>query len=212
MSGSRFDADFREKLDCLFLWRRDVRHFRLEPLLTGAIDELLELACRGPSAGNAQPWRFVRVLSAERRAVLVAHIETYQYQAGQIYDEDKRILHDRLKLHGLREAPEVLAVFCDENGTAGHGLGRQTMPETLCWSVVAAVQILWLAARARGIGLGWVSILDPAAMNAVLDVSSEWRFIGLMCLGYPAQESETPELINQGWQDRLPASVTRFTR
>jgi len=212
MTGPDFDDTFRTRLDQLFAWRRDVRHFRRDSLPEGAIDELLDLASHGPSVGNAQPWRFVRVLSPGRRAALAVHADAHKVAAGQAYDDERKALYDRLKLHGLREAPEVLAVLCDEPGAAGQGLGRMTMPETLCWSVIAAIHTLWLAARARGIGMGWVSILDPAAMNALLDVPDDWRFIALLCLGYPADESETPELVRHGWQDRLPAAATRFNR
>lgn len=212
MSAPVFDEAFRRELGALFAWRRDVRHFRRDLLPEGAIDELLDLASHGPSVGNAQPWRFVRVLSPGRRAALAVHADARKAEAGQAYDDERKALYDNLKLHGLREAPEALAVFCDETGAAGQGLGRMTMPETLCWSVIAAIHTLWLAARAHGIGMGWVSILDPEAMNALLDVPDDWRFIALLCLGYPADESETPELVRHGWQDRLPASTTRFNR
>jgi len=212
MSGPHFDTAFRAKLEELFLWRRDVRHFLTDPLPDGLIDDLMDVACHGPSVGNAQPWRFVRVCSPERRAALAAHVEVHKHEAGEGYDGEQRALYDTLNLHGLREAPEVLAVFCDMAGAAGHGLGRRTMPETLCWSVIAAIHSLWLAARANDIGLGWVSILDPAAMNAVLAVPADWRFVALLCLGYPADESNTPELVRHGWQDRLPPAETRFTR
>lgn len=212
MTAPEFDEDFRRQLGELFAWRRDVRHFREGSLPGGAVDELLDIACHGPSVGNAQPWRFVRVLSPERRITLVTHVDAQKQAASTAYAGSQQALYDGLKLHGLREAPEVLAVFCDEQAGTGHGLGRATMPETLCWSVVTAIHALWLAARAQGIGMGWVSILDPAAMNTLLDVPAHWRFVALLCLGYPADESDTPELVLHGWQDRLPASETRFTR
>lgn len=207
-----FNANFREKLDELFLWRRDVRHFLGDPLPDGIIDDLLDIACRGPSVGNTQPWRFVRVLSAERREVLARHVEAHKLDAGEGYEGSQRTTYDSLKLHGLDEAPEVLAVFCEEQGIAGQDLGRRTMPETLCWSVVAAIHTLWLTARANGIGMGWVSILDPTAMNRMLDVPDGWRFVALLCLGRPADESTVPDLVRHGWQDRLPSSATRFIR
>ena len=212
MTGPEFSDAFRDQLDQLFAWRRDVRHFRSDPLPDREIEELLAIACRSPSVGNAQPWRFVRVLLPEKRTALAAHADTCKAAAGSGHDGERAALYDGLKLHGLREAPEVLAVFCDELAATGHGLGRATMPETLCWSVVAAVHTLWLAARARGIGMGWVSILEPHAVNAMLDVPESWRFVALLCLGYPVDESDTPELVRHGWQDRLPASETRFTR
>lgn len=212
MTEPVFDAAFRDQLDSLLAWRRDVRHFETRALPEGLLDSLLETACHGPSVGNAQPWRFVRIVSPERRTRLADTVDAQKRAAGEAYSADRKALYDGLKLHGLREAPEIVAVFCDEHGEAGHGLGRATMPETLCWSVVTAVHTLWLAARAHGVGLGWVSIIDPAGMNDLLDVPTHWRFIALLCLGYPERESETPELVRHGWQDRLPSDITRLER
>jgi 5,6-dimethylbenzimidazole synthase len=212
MTEPVFDAAFRDQLDCLLAWRRDVRHFQTRNLPDGLLDTLLEAACHGPSVGNAQPWRFVRIRSPERRAALIAEVDVQKRAAGEAYSGDRKALYETLKLHGLREAPEIVAVFCDEQSEAGHGLGRATMPETLCWSVVTAVQTLWLCARAHGIGMGWVSIINPAGMNALLDVPAHWRFIALLCLGYPERETDTPELVRHGWQDRLPPTPTRLER
>ena len=212
MTRPVFDEAFRDALEQLLIWRRDVRHFQTRPLPDGLLYSLIEIACRGPSVGNAQPWRFVRIVSPERRAALIAAVDAHKHAAGEPYCRDRKALYERLKLHGLREAPEIVAVFCDDHGEAGHGLGRATMPETLCWSVVTAVHTLWLAARAHGVGLGWVSIIDPAAMNALVDVPAGWRFVALLCLGYPERESETPELVRHGWQDRLPFETTRLER
>ena len=212
MTGPAFDQAFCNQLDSLLAWRRDVRHFQQRPLPKGVLEQLLDTACGGPSVGHAQPWRFVRIVSAERRAALIADVDAQKWRAGAPYSGERKALYDRLRLHGLREAPEILAVFCDAQTEVGHGLGRATMPETLCWSVVTAIHTLWLAARAHGIGLGWVSILDPAAMNTLLDVPGDWRFVALLCLGYPERESDTPELVRHGWQDRLPGEITRLER
>lgn len=212
MSAPDFTPAFQEQLDALLTWRRDVRHFQTAALPEGALDHLLDRACLAPSVGNSQPWRFVRVLSHERRAAILAHVEEENRRAAAIYADETRADYDALKLHGLREAPEHLAVFCESDPAAGHGLGRQTMPETPAYSVVMAIHTLWLAARAKNIGMGWVSIVDPAAMNGLLDVPQDWRFVALLCLGYPAEEHETPELVRRHWQDRLPHDQTRFVR
>ncbi|QOV94712.1 5,6-dimethylbenzimidazole synthase [Novosphingobium sp. ES2-1] len=212
MTGPVFPPQFADQLGSLLAWRRDVRHFQRLPLPDGMLDHLLDIASLAPSVGNSQPWRFVRVVSEERRSAIIAHVEAEDRQAAAIYDDDARAAYDGLKLHGLREAPEHLAVFCQTDPEAGRGLGRQTMPETPVYSVIMSIHTLWLAARAMGVGMGWVSIVDPAAMNSLLDVPDDWRFIALLCLGYPAQESETPELVRRHWQDRLPADQTRFIR
>lgn len=212
MTEPVFDPAFRDQLGSLLAWRRDVRHFHKRALPEGLLDKLLETACHGPSVGNAQPWRFVRVLSPERREALAVQVDAQKHVASDRYSGDRKALYDGLKLHGLREAPEIVAVFCDEQGSAGEGLGRATMPETLCWSVVTAVHTLWLATRAHGIGLGWVSIIAPDGVNALLELPAHWRFIALLCLGYPERETKTPELVRHGWQDRLPPAITRLER
>jgi 5,6-dimethylbenzimidazole synthase len=202
-----FDAAFQAQLAELFAWRRDVRHFRSDPLPAGTIEALIELAELAPSVGNSQPWRFVRIMDADLRAALVAHVDAENGRAADGYAGEEAAAYRALKLHGLREAPEILAVFSDESPAAGHGLGRATMPEMLRYSTVMAIHTLWLAARARGIGLGWVSILDPATVTRLLAAEPGWTFVALLCLGYPAAPSDTPELEERGWQAREGAHV-----
>ncbi|WP_367604141.1 5,6-dimethylbenzimidazole synthase [Teichococcus rhizosphaerae] len=115
----------------------------------------------------------------------------------------------RLKLSGLDQAPCQLALFTLPEPEQGHGLGRRTMPQALDYSAVMAAHTLWLAARAMGLGLGWVSILEPEGVAAALAVPAEWRFIGLFCLGYPRAESDVPELQAEGWETRRPVPLLR---
>lgn len=212
MTGA-FDTAFCADLDQLLAWRRDVRHFTTDPLPSGVIETLLDHAVRAPSVGNSQPWRFVRIVTPALRSAVIAAADVANVQAAAIYDDDRqRAAYRVLKLHGLREAPEQIAVFCDEATGNGHGLGRQTMPETLRYSVVLAIHTLWLAARAHGIGLGWVSIVGPDAVTRLLDVPPDWHFVAYLCLGYPVAPDATPELERQGWQPRLDPSATRFVR
>jgi 5,6-dimethylbenzimidazole synthase len=201
-----------EQLDNLLIWRRDVRHFDARALDKGLLDTLLDRASLAPSVGNSQPWRFVRVVSPERRAAINAHVEAENLKAAALYRDEARSAYDALKLHGLQQAPEHIAVFCDTAPPEGHGLGRQTMPETLAYSAVLAIHTLWLAARARGVGLGWVSIVDPAKIAAILAVPADWAFIGYLCLGYPLAAYDVPELESAGWQARINPIKTRFTR
>ena len=95
-----------------------------------------------------------------------------------------------------------LAAFADPDDGQGRGLGRLTMPETVDLSVAIAIHTLWLAARAEGIGLGWVSILDPAPLARLLDVPARWRLVGYLCLGYPQSEDDRPALQRAGWEER----------
>jgi 5,6-dimethylbenzimidazole synthase len=201
----RFDAEFTSLLAELFRWRRDVRRFRPEPI-GDVLDELIALATLAPSVGHSQPWRFVTVESEERRGAVIENFNACNAAALATYDGEAAALYARLKLAGLREAPVHLAVFCDTATENGRGLGRMSMPETLCYSVVGAIQNFALAARARGLGVGWVSILDPREIAAILAVPAEWRLIAYLCVGYPQEEHLDPELERHGWEARLPRS------
>jgi 5,6-dimethylbenzimidazole synthase len=208
-----FDVDFQAQFLELLRWRRDVRHFSSRAVADEDMREILGCAAYAPSVGNAQPWRLVRLRTPTVRNALVAHVDAQNTKAAKSYAGTSR--HDHylsLKLHALREAPELLAVFCDEHPKAGHGLGIATMPEMLRYSCVMAVYNLWLAARLRGVGLGWVSILDPQEVPALLNVPALWSLIALLCIGYPAEESTTPELEAFGWQAREPLEQRIFER
>jgi 5,6-dimethylbenzimidazole synthase len=201
-ASPQFDDAFRTRLHELFVWRRDVRRFRSDPLPDGLVERLIGEACLAPSVGLCQPWRFVVVDDRARRDAIIANFRDSNRDALDSYDGERRTLYARLKLAGLHEAPCHLAVFADEGTPDGHGLGRHTMPEMLRYSAVTAVCLLWLAARAEGIGMGWVSILDPDLAKRSLDVPEHWALIGYFCLGYPEQTSDQPELEHEGWQDR----------
>jgi 5,6-dimethylbenzimidazole synthase len=201
----RFDAEFRATLADLIAWRRDVRRFRPDPVEPALLERLLDLASLAPSVGNSQPWRFVSVDEPARRQAVIADFTVRNREALDSYEGERAQAYAGLKLEGLRVAPVHLAVFCDPATAQGHGLGQRTMPETLRYSTVGAIQTLWLAARAEGLGLGWVSILDPLAVATALDVPRGWEFIAYLCLGWPAEEHLDPELARHGWQDRTAA-------
>jgi len=198
-SSTNFDRAFRGRLRDLLAWRRDVRRFRRDPLPRGALEALIELACLAPSVGLSQPWRFVIVENAAVRAAIRDNFAACNAEALAAQQPQRAGLYARLKLAGLEEAPTHFAVFADRSTEQGHGLGRRTMPEMIEYSAVTAVHTIWLAARAQGIGMGWVSILDPAAVASILDVPAAWKFIGYFCLGYPQSEETTPELEQAGW-------------
>ncbi|MDE1146763.1 MAG: 5,6-dimethylbenzimidazole synthase [Azospirillaceae bacterium] len=207
-----FDADFRHHFRDLLVWRRDVRRFRTDPLPDGLLERLLDLACLAPSVGLSQPWRFVQVEDPARREAVRDEFERCNAEALASQSADRAGLYASLKLAGLREAPCHLAVFVDPDPAQGAGLGRRTMPETLAYSAVAAIQTLWLAARAEGVGLGWVSILRPEMMNAVLDVPAAWRLVGYLCIGYPAEPDDVPELERAQWEHRRPLAEVLVKR
>lgn len=193
----------------LLRWRRDVRRFKTNPIPPAIFDALIATADLAPSVGLSQPWRFVLVEDAERRAGVRAIFERCNRDALARQDHDRASIYAGLKLAGLDRAPCHLAVFNDDATTQGRGLGRATMPDTLAYSTVMAIHTLWLAARSAGIGVGWVSILDPQAVATVLDVPPSWRLIGYLCLGYPEEESDVPELERAGWERRRPTQLVR---
>ena len=201
-----FNAEFRKHLIELLTWRRDVRRFRKDVLPEGLVEHLLEIATLAPSVGLSQPWRFVLVEDARRRAEVRQNFERANAEALAAYEGSEAAAYARLKLAGLDEAPVHLAVFADAATEQGHGLGRRTMPEMIEYSAVTAIHTLWLAARAHGVGLGWVSILDPAAVASTLEVPETWSLVGYLCLGYPLEADDTPALERAGWERRRGAA------
>jgi 5,6-dimethylbenzimidazole synthase len=207
-----FDDAFRARLRDLMAWRRDIRKFKTDPLPPGTLERLIDLACLAPSVGFSQPWRFVVVDDPARRQAIQANFRACNAEALRIYQGEQAATYASLKLEGLGEAPCQLAVFVERDPETGHGVGRQTMPETIDYSAVTAIFSMWLAARAEGIGMGWVSILDPAAVTSALDVPADWRFIGYFCIGYPLTQDNVPELERAGWERRQPAAASLFRR
>jgi 5,6-dimethylbenzimidazole synthase len=205
-TSPEFDADFRDRLQSLLVWRRDVRRFKRDALPTGTIERLIGVACLSPSVGLSEPWRFMIVEDQARRAAIRANFERCNQDALKQHEPDRASLYARLKLSGLDNAPCQVAVFADRTTAQGRGLGRLTMPETLDYSVAIAIHTLWLAARAEGIGVGWVSILDPEKVAEILQVPKEWTFIGHLCIGYPEEEADLPALQRQGWEERHPST------
>lgn len=199
----QFDPAFQSAFQDLVAWRRDVRRFRRDPVSQAFVESLIASACQAPSVGNSQPWRFALIQDPARRAAIRENFAACNQAALAGYVGERARAYAALKLAGLDDAPVQLAVFADPTTSHGHGLGRQTMPETVEYSVVGAVMLLWLAARAKGLGVGWVSILDPAAVQTALEVPENWRLIAYLCIGYPASESPEPELARQGWQARI---------
>ena len=179
-----------------------MRRFKSDPVDPVLLTHLLELADHAPSVGLSQPWRFVEVKDKVARKAIIASYESCNARALENYDGDDQALYARLKLAGLREAPVHFAVFCDEQTLKGKGLGQQTMPETLRYSVVTAVHTFWLAARAAGVGVGWVSILEPEAVRKALATPDSWTLVTYLCVGFPQEEHDDPELERAGWERR----------
>ena len=195
------EQDF-QSLRELLLWRRDVRRFKREAVPAATLDELLDVMHASPSVGNSQPWRWVSVESSERRYAICDHFEKTNNAARIDMPEDRQAHYASLKLAGLKEAPHQYAVYCDEATEQGGGLGRATMPQTAEYSVVCAIMAYWLAARARGVGVGWVSIIKPEKISEILDIDRDWKLVAYLCVGWPEENHLDPELERANWQAR----------
>ena len=199
-----FSQDFQSELSALMKWRRDVRHFKADTVPQDLIQECLDVFQDAPSVGLSEPWRIVQLKSDTSRQKSLENFQSANADALKDYDGEKAIVYASLKLSGMKEAPVQLAIFCEEDTPKGGGLGARTMPEMRRYSVVAAIMTFWLKARAHGLGLGWVSILDPDQLRADLDVPNNWTLIAYLCMGYPQEETLTPELETVGWEARDP--------
>ena len=199
-----FGPDHRQHLTDVLRWRRDVRHFRTDPVPDAALARLRAAMELAPSVGNARPWRVIRVRDATLRAAVRADFQHCNTAAAAAYDDATRAEYMQLKLAGMDAAPEHLAVFTVTDPACGRGLGRQTLPATLRQSTAMAIHTLWLAARAENLGLGMVSILDPVAMERLFAVPADWEFSAYLCLGLPAFSDDMPLLHRAGWQENAP--------
>ena len=200
-----FSDSFRSDLSQLMRWRRDVRRFRSDPVDEALLMQCLDTFRLAPSVGLSEPWRIVRVTSPDLRQKAIQNYQAANTAALDGYDGEKAALYSGLKLSGMTEAPEHIAVFCDDITTKGSGLGATTMPEMRRYSVVGAINLMWLHARSHGLGMGWVSILDAPKLCADLDVPKDWSLIAYLCIGWPKANSTTPELETAGWETRRDA-------
>lgn len=202
MEGGHFDQAFRDQFWDLLRWRRDVRNFKPDSLPPDLLNQILSSTQFAPSVGLSESWRYVLVSRPEIRRQVREDFESANARALAGYSGERSALYARLKLAGLDSAPVHLAAFADRGTAQGSRLGCHTMPEMLDYSVVAAITTLWLTARAHGVGLGWVSILNPERISAILAVPAEWHLVAYLCIGYPERESQVPELEGAGWEKR----------
>jgi 5,6-dimethylbenzimidazole synthase len=210
MDSSFSDAE-RDAICKVMRARRDVRRFRPESVPDEVLRRVLEMAHLAPSVGFMQPWNFIVITSAEvRRQVKAIFEEVNARELARIDDPARKELYARLTLEGILEAPLNLAVTCDTGRDAPFVLGRAPMPETDVFSTCLAVQNLWLAARAEGVGVGWVSILDRPAVESLLQLPTGVRLIAYLCVGYPVEFRPRPMLEEVGWKGRQPLGETVF--
>ncbi len=186
--------------------RRDIRRFRPDPVPPEVLERVLTAGHAAPSVGHSQPWRFVVVddVQLRTRAARMADTERLA-QAGQLDPDSARHLLD-LQLEGIREAPLGVVVCCDRRSPPVGVLGRATFPDADVWSCACAIENLWLAARAEGLGLGWVTLFHPEELAALLGLPEGVVTLGWLCLGWPDERPPAPGLERAGWSRRAPLS------
>jgi nicotinate-nucleotide--dimethylbenzimidazole phosphoribosyltransferase len=204
--GWAFPAADRDALARVVAARRDVRRFRPDPVPEEVLQRVLAAAHAAPSVGHSQPWRFLVVEDPDLRtqAARLADRERLA-QAEQLDPQAARRLLD-LQLEGIREAPLGVVVCCDRRAPAAGVLGRATFPDADLWSCACAIQNLWLAARAEGLGLGWVTLFQPADLADLLGLPTGVVTLGWLCLGWPDERPPAPGLERAGWSRRQPLS------
>jgi 5,6-dimethylbenzimidazole synthase len=209
-----FDEGARQAVYRAIRERRDVRRgFLPEPMPDDLLDRLLEAAHNAPSVGLMQPWRFIVIRDIGVRQTIHKIFLDANQEALAGYAAERQQTYAGLKLEGILEAPQNICIVCDSQSHRGHELGRRTMPETALYSAVCAVQNLWLAARAEGIGVGWVSILEPNQLRHALKIPRHITPVAYLCLGYVDAFATEPDLERAGWEKRAPLkSVLAFDR
>jgi 5,6-dimethylbenzimidazole synthase len=209
-----FSATEREAVYRAIGERRDVRRGYLpQPLPEETLRRILSAAHSAPSVGLMQPWRFIIIREEAVRQAVHANFARANEAAQRTYDDERGELYRGLKLEGILEAPQHVCVVCDPESVQGHRLGRHTMHETAVYSAVCAVQNLWLAARAEGVGVGWVSILDPDLLRDTLHIPKRVIPVAYLCLGYVDRFATEPDLERAGWERRAPLeSVLHYER
>ena len=198
-----FSSDERRGIYRAIYERRDVRsHFLPTPVPDQVLGRILDAAHHAPSVGFMQPWDFIIIQDESVRRAVYVNFERSNQQAAAIYQGEKRVLYNSLKLAGIVEAPVNLCVTCDHQRRKGSGLGRQSDSATDLYSTVCAVQNLWLAARAESLGVGWVSILDTHSLKEVLGIPARFTVVAYLCVGFVSEFLLEPELEIKGWEHR----------
>ncbi len=185
--------------------RRDVRRGFVDlPIPDDVLTRVLESAHRAPSVGLSQPWDFllIREIATRRKIHDLAAAQRDAFAAS--LPEERRKQFDGLKIEAILDTPLNIAVTCDAGRGGRHVLGRHADPRTTWFSVAIAIQNLWLAARAEGLGVGWVSFFEPGEVAAVLDLPAHIELVGYLCIGYVDEFAPAPELVRSGWASRRP--------
>ena len=191
--------------------RRDVRAFRPDPIPDDTLRRILQAAHHAPSVGLMQPWTFILIRDPATKAQVKAlFLRENAEAAANYYTGERATLYRSLKLEGIEEAPINLCVTCDRSRGGPHVLGRHTILDTDLYSTCCAIQNLWLAARAEGIGVGWVSILNNEDLRRILGIPEHVLPVAYLCMGHAREFLPEPELQRRGWATRLPLDTLVF--
>jgi len=188
--------------------RRDVRrNFLPAPIPEAILARLLTAAHHAGSVGFMQPWDFLIIRDTKTKVAVKDLFLHANANAAAQHSGRRAVLYRQLKLEGIEEAPVNLCVTCSRQRGGRHVLGRATVLDTDVYSTCCAIQNLWLAARAEGIGVGWVSILNHAALKRALGIPRSIKVVAYLCLGYVSEFASQPDLQQAGWRARLPVEV-----
>jgi 5,6-dimethylbenzimidazole synthase len=182
--------------------RRDMRHFRPDPVDHELLSRLMHAAHLAPSVGLMQPWRFMRITDNLLREKIYEHVQIEREKTADALG-NRQAEFMRLKVEGIRECGELLVVSLMEKREK-HIFGRRTLPEMDLASVACAIQNMWLAARAEGIGLGWVSLFDPVVLTKMLHMPDGSRPVAILCVGHVDEFYQQPMLELENWTQRQP--------
>ena len=188
--------------------RRDMRHFLPDPVDPLVLKRLLAAAHQAPSVGLMQPWRFIRITDTQLRTIIATQVEEERHRtAAALAERSDEFM--RLKVSGILECGELLVVALSDRREQ-HIFGRRTLPEMDLASVACAIQNFWLAARAEGLGMGWVSLFDPMQLAELLDMPSGSKPVAILCLGHVEAFYPAPMLKLQGWAEERPLQELLF--
>jgi 5,6-dimethylbenzimidazole synthase len=208
MSEQAFSAEERAAVYRAIAERRDMRHFSGGEVVPELLARLLEAAHQAPSVGLMQPWRFIRITRPALREAIHSLVEEERTRTAEALGERSDEFM-RLKVEGIRDCAELLVVALMD-GREAHVFGRRTLPEMDLASLACAIQNLWLAARAEGLGMGWVSLFEPQALADVLNMPTGSKPLAVLCLGPVTEFYEAPMLVQQGWAEPRPLSELLF--
>ena len=202
MAKKDFSLDERKAVYKAIFSRRDIRMYRPTPIPSESLHRILQAGHSAGSVGMMQPWNFILLDDVEKRSRVHRHFAACNTRASEVWSDEKQVHYGALKLQGILDSPLNIIITCDHTRGGTHVLGRHTIPETDTYSTCLAVQNMWLAARSEGIGMGWLSIMEPDVVKTILEIPEHVSIIAYMTVGFPVEFPKTPLLEAVGWKKR----------